>query len=125
MGLWDWYRIWKLRIISWREAKLRQKIAKNKVEDEAWRERNKVWIEDIKRIKGTDREARKNDYNKYINSESWKRLKSSALERANGKCQFCGKPASEIHHKKYPKVFSDDKLDNLVACCKKCHSLQH
>lgn len=67
----------------------------------------------------------KQEYKKYLESDSWKNLRMLAFKRANNKCELCGERATECHHIKYPKNLSDDKLDNLLVCCKKCHQKQH
>jgi 5-methylcytosine-specific restriction endonuclease McrA len=38
----------------------------------------------------------------------------------NPKCEICGKPATEIHHKDFTKT--NHKLSNLQAICRKCNS---
>lgn len=40
----------------------------------------------------------------------------------NPKCEYCGKPATEVHHKDENK--SNHKLSNLTATCHKCNTKQ-
>src|SRR5262245_41996718 len=50
---------------------------------------------------------------------------ASALVRANGICEKCRKrPATEVHHLKYERVFNELPSD-LVALCRQCHSEIH
>jgi len=67
------------------------------------------------------------EYEKYLKSPEWEKLKKRAMERARGQCEFCGDVAYAIHHVRYPKVltFDFDCLDNLVAVCRRCHELSH
>jgi hypothetical protein len=69
--------------------------------------------------------SKKEEYKKYIESDVWKKLRKKAYKRAKNKCELCGKPAECVHHIKYPKNFSEDELDNLLVCCRKCHEKQH
>ncbi len=64
-------------------------------------------------------------YTEYLKGKDWKILRRKAYLRANHKCEFCSKPAAHVHHIKYPKNLKDDKLENLVVVCEKCHSLNH
>lgn len=65
------------------------------------------------------------DYISYLKSEKWRALRKAAYRRAIGKCEFCGSLAANIHHVRYPKNYSEDSVENLVAVCKRCHDLGH
>lgn len=67
----------------------------------------------------------KTDYIKYLNSNTWKKLRKKAYKRANGKCELCEETAECVHHIKYPKNLSKDNLNNLLVCCHNCHDKQH
>lgn len=56
--------------------------------------------------------------------------------RSDGFCEECGKPIDEllpsehpkschVHHVKERGNFGSDNMDNLVACCKRCHDRHH
>lgn len=64
-------------------------------------------------------------YQSYLNSPEWKTLRSLARDRAGNKCEMCEGPPDHVHHVKYPKVFKDDHLDNLVVVCERCHNKLH
>lgn len=64
-------------------------------------------------------------YKDYLKSPEWMDLRNAAYKRANNKCEFCGNPAVAVHHVKYPKNYSQDTLENLVAVCKSCHDKSH
>ncbi len=65
------------------------------------------------------------NYKEYMKSPEWKALKAEAMIKAENKCEFCGRTAYAPHHVKYPKVFKDDHIDNLVVACRRCHELCH
>jgi hypothetical protein len=70
--------------------------------------------------------TRKEEYNFYLKSNEWQWLKNEVMYRAKGICELCGNiSATAVHHVKYPKVFSEDHPDNLLALCKPCHEKQH
>ena len=69
--------------------------------------------------------SRKEEYYKYLKSDEWKLLRATALDRSDGFCQFCGQPATQVHHVKYPKKYGDENPDNLIPVCKKCHEVSH
>jgi hypothetical protein len=53
-------------------------------------------------------------------------MREVILQRARGVCELCrAVPATQVHHVRYPKRFSDDHPDNLLAVCDRCHELNH
>lgn len=53
-------------------------------------------------------------------------IKIKVYERADYKCEFCGKKAEEIHHSMYvPNDFDIKEFEHLIAVCNKCHGLCH
>lgn len=68
---------------------------------------------------------KKQEYQDYLKSEQWKDLRAQVYQRAQSKCELCGRTAAAIHHIKYPKNYSEDSLGNLVAVCKRCHMKLH
>ncbi|MBI2542465.1 HNH endonuclease [Candidatus Woesearchaeota archaeon] len=67
------------------------------------------------------------DYNEYLKSKDWQKLRTRALKRANYKCEFCGTVAKMIHHVEYLKKENSEieNINHLIACCRKCHDLSH
>lgn len=63
------------------------------------------------------------------NKGKWRKVKNSAMQRANGLCEVClcyGRRtiAKEVHH--IITVIEGNEethynLDNLIACCRSCH----
>ena len=61
---------------------------------------------------------------------------ATVLERAEGCCEICGKPAPfvtaktrrpflEVHHKKTLATGGEDTVENAVAACPNCHRKAH
>lgn len=52
-------------------------------------------------------------------------MRTIAMERTDGFCEFCGDIATQVHHVKYPKRFGEEHPDSLVPVCDKCHKISH
>lgn len=67
----------------------------------------------------------------FYKSKEWAQVRSFVLMRDKYKCQKCGKPAQEVHHKEHltPDNIYDPTInlnpDNLVSLCKDCHFEEH
>jgi hypothetical protein len=74
----------------------------------------------MKKVKLTRREYR----TEYLRSDEWKETRERVLKRENCTCQRCGKPARDVHHRKYD--FISVKPDRvLMLLCRDCHDLAH
>ncbi|WP_430969077.1 HNH endonuclease [Spongiimicrobium sp. 2-473A-2-J] len=73
------------------------------------------------------RKSRRNYYrNTYLKSDEWKRKRYVVLKRDNWKCVYCGKRATQVHHKKYAKKnIGKEPIKWLVSICKSCHDKLH
>ena len=72
------------------------------------------------------REAMVAIYKLYQNSRDWKHNHNEILERAGGKCERCGEPATIVHHKDYQNwALGEEELLDLEAVCRRCHSRAH
>ncbi len=63
-----------------------------------------------------------------LSSRLWDFLKKDARQRAGGKCMICGKKTSQLEaHERwsYDSVKRVQKLEDIVAVCKDCHSVIH
>ena len=63
-----------------------------------------------------------------LSKKQWDFLKNEAKERALGKCMICGKTTKhlEAHEKwSYDLSSSTQKLEDIIAVCKDCHSVIH
>jgi len=56
----------------------------------------------------------------YSNHCLMKKIRLEILKKANYVCHFCGKEATQIHHKDLSK--DNHSKNNLIACCYKCNS---
>ena len=52
-------------------------------------------------------------------------IAETVLARANGYCERCGKPSSDLalHHRKLKSRGGKDEVSNLVGVCHPCHNL--
>ena len=63
-----------------------------------------------------------------LSKQAWDFLKADAKERAGGKCTICGKQTTrlEAHEKwSYNPQTKVQKLEDIIAVCKDCHSVIH
>jgi hypothetical protein len=68
---------------------------------------------------------RKTAYHWYLGSAFWRERSEYILRRANYICEKCGKrPATEVHHLTYIRVFQELPSD-LLAVCRQCHAEIH
>ena len=79
------------------------------------------WVEDMARTFAKP----------FYNSKEWEKIRKSVLMRDNYLCVKCGKPATEVHHKKHltPENIMDASvsmdMDNLASLCRDCHFEEH
>ena len=67
----------------------------------------------------------KTTYGWYLGSAFWAERRAYILKRANHICEMCGKrPATEVHHLTYIRVFAELPSD-LLAVCRQCHAEIH
>jgi len=69
------------------------------------------------------------DYNEYLLSDKWQKVKKDFAEfsdRATGICFLCyEKDGLQLHHWRYPKNWNNDSHKNLIALCHQCHNNVH
>lgn len=65
--------------------------------------------------------------NFYKNDPRWKKARLICIERYHGRCSWCGKRGTEVHHKIHLTLDNIDNLDisigqdNLELLCRSCH----
>lgn len=64
-------------------------------------------------------------YRDYLRSGVWATKRAVSMERTDGFCQFCGRPATNVHHVRYPKQLGDEHPNSLIPVCDQCHSISH
>ena len=53
-------------------------------------------------------------------------LRADVFARDGFQCVFCkSRRILHAHHIIYPKNIKDDKKENIVTCCKRCHRISH
>lgn len=64
-------------------------------------------------------------YKDYLQTMHWKIIKTFIAYRANFKCQLCSSTYNlNIHHNTY-KNKGEEKLEDLIVLCQKCHKKFH
>ena len=67
------------------------------------------------------------EYEAYLNSNEWKKLRAQAIKRDKA-CRLCNSQNRlEVHHRCYPEppIELTDSLDNLTTLCRKHHKWFH
>ncbi len=65
------------------------------------------------------------DYDIYLKSDHWKRMRKRALWNDDYKCHDCGTAqVLQIHHENYHRV-GRELLEDLVTLCSYCHVERH
>ena len=69
----------------------------------------------------------KENYEIFLKSEYWKRVRIMKIEQSGGKCQICGsRKCLNVHHNSYEHHYKEHKhLEDLVVLCRKCHEKFH
>lgn len=76
------------------------------------------------RAEPAKRKDTKMDYQQYLDSDRWKEKRDRIIKKAGGKCRFCGKPATAVHHETYKRRGREKDVD-LTAVCNHCHAMLH
>ena len=67
----------------------------------------------------------KAEYEAYLRSPEWQRLRTAVFERCGGICEVCKAAAAEqAHHLTYERL-GHEELADLLGVCKPCHELIH
>jgi cbb3-type cytochrome oxidase subunit 3 len=74
-----------------------------------------------------NRKSRRDYYrNIYLKSDAWQRKRYVVLKRDNWRCVYCGRHATQVHHKRYAKKnIGREPIEWLVSICKNCHENLH
>lgn len=69
--------------------------------------------------------TRDEKYERYIRSDTWKKRRHKALNRAEHRCQVCySKKRLDVHHRTYRR-FENERDADLTVLCRRCHDLFH
>lgn len=69
---------------------------------------------------GEKRASNQQEYNEYLKSPHWQKLRESILQRDNYECQICFNPAEQVHHLTYQHR-GEEYIFELVSLCEACH----
>jgi len=62
------------------------------------------------------------NYQEYLESPLWKRIRERVLRRDRYRCRSCGVKATEVHHERYtPAVMRGHDDSPLLSLCRQCH----
>lgn len=68
---------------------------------------------------------RKAEYQKYLKSDEWGKIRHEVLSIAGKRCVLCYSNKNlVVHHLKYPKVFGEESIDDLQCLCEDCHNIK-
>ena len=89
---------------------------------ESWRQhKSDEYLEAFQALQPT----LKKEYEAYLSSDRWRKLRLEVLERSKCKCELCEEaPATEVHHFTYIRL-GHELLSDLTAVCHRCHDLLH
>ena len=61
----------------------------------------------------------------YLRSKHWRSIRARALKRDSRRCQTCRRTRRlEVHHLTYERL-GEERLEDLVTLCQRCHSTAH
>lgn len=65
------------------------------------------------------------NYKEYLKSDYWLGIREQVYERDGHKCKLCDSPKNIcVHHLSYENLYNE-KLEDLVTLCRKCHYIIH
>ena len=67
------------------------------------------------------------NYQEYLRSDAWKKVRVAARLKHGNVCCVCGDPKVEVHHKNYDHVFNEqfNNYEDLELRCRSCHQQWH
>lgn len=68
--------------------------------------------------------ASREDYEKYLNSETWKKTREGVKNRSGGRCERCGSGGSQVHHIRYSEP-GQEHNSHMMYVCNACHREIH
>jgi 5-methylcytosine-specific restriction endonuclease McrA len=70
-------------------------------------------------------ELKRMRYAAYLRSPEWADTRRTAVDHAGGRCQLCNKPGRlDVHHRTYERR-GNERLSDLIALCRDCHTNFH
>lgn len=69
---------------------------------------------------------RRADYNAFMRSRRWAKLRERKLSQARNRCEQCGATKDlHVHHLTYERFGGDERTTDLKVLCKSCHEKAH
>ena len=66
------------------------------------------------------------DYDAYIQSEKWQKVRRERFRLDGFKCQICGaKKNLQAHHRSYERLGQPGEVYDLITLCHNCHMMVH
>lgn len=66
----------------------------------------------------------RSDYQRYLDSDKWQRVRRAVFADAGGKCERCGRRAEQVHHLSYDRLGAE-RPEDTQALCARCHADVH
>lgn len=67
----------------------------------------------------------KEEYQKYLNSPHWQKIRQAVFKEYGHRCDHCGSPKNlHIHHITYEHL-GEEEISDLVPLCEDCHKRLH
>ncbi len=77
---------------------------------------------DDKPVDAVHEAGRAEGYTAYIASPQWRALRLKRLAIDEERCRLCNADTYlEVHHRRYPRRWADDCVENLTTVCSPCH----
>lgn len=72
------------------------------------------------------RNARKDRYEKFMQSDEWREIRTQRLDISGHRCDECGSTEElHVHHLAYKRFGGDELMTDLKVLCKPCHKKTH
>ena len=66
------------------------------------------------------------EYERYLDSEEWKRFRKVVLVFWNNQCSLCNSMEKlDVHHRTYKRVPHCERLQDCLPLCRACHTRVH
>lgn len=69
---------------------------------------------------------RQADYNVFMKSKRWEKIRDRKLKQARRRCEKCGDTKRlEVHHLTYDRFGGNERMTDLQVLCHPCHEAAH
>lgn len=86
--------------------------------EEESRRRHEEYQAEVRRLRAMP-------YKDYLQTEHWHEVRTSALRRADYRCQLCNQGGTlDVHHRTYERR-GQEAVGDVTVLCRKCHEKHH